>query len=50
MPFPSCVKEFEVCGPGQLQCSNNQCVELDVKCDGNDDCGDGSDEIDCGTY
>ena len=39
---------IEKCRPGQLTCNNGGCVDIDAKCDGQDDCGDGSDEIDCG--
>lgn len=33
--------------PKQFQCSNNLCVSPALKCDGFDDCGDGSDEKNC---
>ena len=38
------------CTPAQLQCSNGQCIDIALKCDGNQDCGDGSDEINCGGF
>jgi len=39
------------CGPLQLTCDNDECVSLTSRCDGNDDCGDSSDEspLICGT-
>uniref|UniRef100_A0AAX7VLI1 Suppression of tumorigenicity 14b n=1 Tax=Astatotilapia calliptera TaxID=8154 RepID=A0AAX7VLI1_ASTCA len=33
--------------PGRFQCSNNKCVSKSFQCDGWDDCGDNSDEINC---
>lgn len=35
------------CPQNSLHCSNGACVNQAFKCDGNDDCGDGSDELDC---
>uniref|UniRef100_A0AAR2M5Q5 EGF-like domain-containing protein n=1 Tax=Pygocentrus nattereri TaxID=42514 RepID=A0AAR2M5Q5_PYGNA len=32
------------CGPGEFQCRNQRCVQLSWRCDGDDDCSDGSDE------
>ncbi len=34
--------------PGAFHCANAICVAGDLLCDSNDDCGDGSDEADCG--
>lgn len=31
-----------------FRCVNGACLPKEVKCDGHDDCGDGSDETGCG--
>lgn len=36
------------CEPNEYQCSNRRCVFKSWVCDGDDDCGDGSDEVTCG--
>ena len=35
------------CGDGEFLCGNEECVDLQHRCDGQDDCGDLSDEIGC---
>lgn len=36
-----------VCAPHEFQCSNHSCLASVFVCDGDDDCGDGSDERGC---
>ena len=36
------------CSPGEFQCNNGHCLDIRRKCNKYDECGDGSDEIDCG--
>lgn len=43
-----CALSDDVCdGKFQLKCKNKGCVPESFKCDGEDDCGDNSDETDC---
>lgn len=32
------------CNDGEFMCLNKRCINGEWKCDGDDDCGDGSDE------
>jgi len=36
------------CSPREFTCSDGSCVDEQLICDGNRDCRDGSDEVDCG--
>ena len=35
------------CADDQWQCANGDCTRSDYRCDGRDDCTDGSDEVGC---
>ena len=37
------------CYSDQWECDSGQCINEDYRCDGDDDCYDGSDEDGCGT-
>lgn len=39
--------QMQACTNGSFFCSNGKCVNSKWKCDGQDDCGDMSDEMDC---
>lgn len=36
------------CRDGTFQCRSGECIALSLQCDFNDDCFDGSDELECG--
>ena len=36
------------CYSGEWECDSGQCIDEDYRCDGDDDCYDGSDEEGCG--
>ena len=35
------------CGEEEFTCTDASCVEMEVRCDGKNDCSDGSDEAEC---
>ncbi|CAH1239250.1 MALRD1 [Branchiostoma lanceolatum] len=45
-----CVGQWHQCTPDQFVCDNAVCLPPTTRCDFTDDCGDRSDETDCGSY
>ncbi|XP_054715759.1 chymotrypsin-like elastase family member 2B [Uloborus diversus] len=41
-------RDLQLCRAGQSVCGNRNCYDSSDKCNGNDDCGDGTDEENCG--
>ena len=37
-------------GDNRFQCDSGHCINADYKCDGDRDCQDMSDEVNCGMY
>ena len=35
------------CGEDEFKCGNGMCIDIDWKCDGDQDCVDAEDEIQC---
>ena len=42
------ILENVACREGTFQCRSGECISLSLQCDFNDDCFDGSDELQCG--
>ena len=41
------ILEYATCGVDEFQCSNQRCILKDYVCDSDNDCKDGSDEVNC---
>ena len=44
--FLSLLFKDYTCGEHEFSCSNHKCIPLSLKCNGENDCGDNSDETD----
>lgn len=47
--FSFCLLDAKVCPSGEFMCANRKCLATVYLCDSDDDCGDGSDELKCGS-
>ena len=43
----NCIAELESCDPTYFKCNNSRCIPGRWRCDYDDDCRDGSDELNC---
>lgn len=50
----NCIGEFgepdDCANRNEFHCKSGECIVSDKECNGEKDCADGSDEIDCGTF
>lgn len=44
-----CCLDAKACPSGEFMCANRKCLAAIYVCNGDDDCGDGSDELKCGS-
>ncbi|KAM6218940.1 basement membrane-specific heparan sulfate proteoglycan core protein [Rhynchocyon petersi] len=47
-PKPPISQQGRPCGSHEFTCHSGECISKDYHCDGQEDCMDGSDELDCG--
>ena len=48
--LPALLLDEATCSPREFQCANGKCIDARRRCDNRNDCGDDTDELNCGKF